>query len=311
MFFVKVVIGTLATVIIGLSPMRQVVANAQQSFTITFNGEVVTSDVPPFIEQDRTMVPVRFISEVFGAEVDWDEETRLVTIIVSEREKVKLLIGNHTAIIERNRFFLDDPSDLVYTRIPLGVPAIIREDRTFLPVSSIANVLGIVAEWDAENRIVMLSTLDYLGFVYDDFPEGFYFSEEYQLSRSYGSGLSPREAALRALSVYMFMKQEWLEGWPTPMHVVLVGTYNAGYHFNIYHDDNNWNDRSPDSTVSLFFFMQFIIGFDGGIIRSGGYMAMFPTMFNSIPIADDVEDNDQWVLNEQEWHQFLGDVSWW
>ena len=38
-------------------------------------------DVPARIVNSRTMVPVRFISEFFGARVSWDGATRSVEII--------------------------------------------------------------------------------------------------------------------------------------------------------------------------------------------------------------------------------------
>lgn len=44
------------------------------------NGETVRLDSPAKIENDRTMVPLRFIAEVLGCEVSWDGENRVVTI---------------------------------------------------------------------------------------------------------------------------------------------------------------------------------------------------------------------------------------
>jgi len=40
------------------------------------------ADVPAFILNNRTMVPLRFISEFFGAVVSWDSETRYIEIIL-------------------------------------------------------------------------------------------------------------------------------------------------------------------------------------------------------------------------------------
>ncbi|ACV64965.1 copper amine oxidase domain protein [Desulfofarcimen acetoxidans DSM 771] len=48
------------------------------------NGTPVTLDVPAKIINDRTMVPLRFVSEALGADVKWDENTQ--TIIVSSNE---------------------------------------------------------------------------------------------------------------------------------------------------------------------------------------------------------------------------------
>lgn len=44
------------------------------------NGVQVTLDVPPLIVDDRTLVPLRFFGEAFGAEIGWNGETRTVTI---------------------------------------------------------------------------------------------------------------------------------------------------------------------------------------------------------------------------------------
>lgn len=45
------------------------------------NGESVTLDVPARISEDRTFVPLRFVSESMKAEVNWEEETRTIDII--------------------------------------------------------------------------------------------------------------------------------------------------------------------------------------------------------------------------------------
>jgi len=46
----------------------------------TKNGDSVILDVPPMIVSNRTMVPVRFVSESFGCRVVWNEEARKVSI---------------------------------------------------------------------------------------------------------------------------------------------------------------------------------------------------------------------------------------
>ncbi|MDA8228813.1 MAG: copper amine oxidase N-terminal domain-containing protein [Desulfitobacterium hafniense] len=45
------------------------------------NGEQVALDVPAKIIKDRTMVPLRFISEAIGCQVIWEESTHTVKII--------------------------------------------------------------------------------------------------------------------------------------------------------------------------------------------------------------------------------------
>ena len=53
---------------------------AVDSKEMTVNGTVKTLDVPAQIMNDRTMVPVRAVAEAFGANVNWDNETRTVVI---------------------------------------------------------------------------------------------------------------------------------------------------------------------------------------------------------------------------------------
>lgn len=51
-----------------------------QDISIVVDGTTRTPDVAPQIIDGRTMVPVRFIAELFGCEVSWDDITRSVII---------------------------------------------------------------------------------------------------------------------------------------------------------------------------------------------------------------------------------------
>ena len=51
------------------------------STTAYVNGKPVELDVPATVIDDRTLVPLRFISENFGATVKWYEETRTAKIV--------------------------------------------------------------------------------------------------------------------------------------------------------------------------------------------------------------------------------------
>ena len=41
---------------------------------IEFNGNILGFDVPPIIEDGSTLVPMRFLFEQMGADVEWDSE---------------------------------------------------------------------------------------------------------------------------------------------------------------------------------------------------------------------------------------------
>lgn len=46
----------------------------------TVNGKNKSLDVPPQLIKDRTMVPLRFVTEALGAQVEWNGDTETVTI---------------------------------------------------------------------------------------------------------------------------------------------------------------------------------------------------------------------------------------
>lgn len=50
------------------------------SYTMYSSGKAVDLDVPAQLIYDKTYVPVRFISEALGTEVDWDDEKQTVYI---------------------------------------------------------------------------------------------------------------------------------------------------------------------------------------------------------------------------------------
>ncbi|MDO4618848.1 MAG: stalk domain-containing protein [Clostridia bacterium] len=62
------------------------------SNTVYRNGVGQTVDVPPQAINNRTLVPVRFISEYSGADVVWDQPTK--TVIIKSADKIKYIDWN-------------------------------------------------------------------------------------------------------------------------------------------------------------------------------------------------------------------------
>ena len=86
------------------------------------------ANVKVFVENDRSYVPVRFISENYGGSVEWIPETQTINITFSDRE-ISLTIGNAEIIINGEAKELD-------------VAPIIRNERTFLPLRACTEAIG-------------------------------------------------------------------------------------------------------------------------------------------------------------------------
>jgi len=104
--------------------------------------ESKTIDAVPYIENSRTMVPVRVVSENFGAEVDWNNEARKVTI-TSEDKTVELTIDSNVALVNGEEKALD-------------APATIKDGRTMVPLRFVGEALGKNIEFvDASKQILI------------------------------------------------------------------------------------------------------------------------------------------------------------
>jgi len=117
--------------------------SAPKPIEIYINDQKVESDVAPIIENDRTMVPLRVISENLGASVYWDNAQRTVRITNSSKT-ILLKINDKEAIINDQA-------------VPLDSPAIIVNDRTMVPLRFIGESLGAEVFWDNDQRRVSIT----------------------------------------------------------------------------------------------------------------------------------------------------------
>lgn len=124
----------------------------QKPIKIYINGQVVESDQPPLLIDNRTFVPIRVIAEDLGATVNYNNEDRIVTI---KRDKTNILltIGDDIARIS---------SDVETRPAILDAPAFLRNDRTYLPLRSISELFGMEVNWDGGKRAVYIKEKSYL-----------------------------------------------------------------------------------------------------------------------------------------------------
>lgn len=136
--------------ILGLSLLALAIPTfvfANSDIRLWIKGEIINSDVAPYISEDRTMVPIRVISENLGKVVTWDNDDKKVTIKDEKGNEFSLVI---------NEKFMEDISSNVYRKIELDAPAVIKDDRTFVPIRAIAEAFGEKVHWDNDKRVVVI-----------------------------------------------------------------------------------------------------------------------------------------------------------
>jgi len=95
------------------------------------NGSLYVSEI--IIDNDRTLVPLRFISETLGAQVGWDDATRKVTI-TDGNNKIEMVIGNNKPTLNGKVIQID-------------VAPKIYNDYTYVPLRFIAESLNCKVDW--------------------------------------------------------------------------------------------------------------------------------------------------------------------
>ena len=109
-----------AKLVIGSKEMIKSVDGVEQK---------VFMDIAPFIEGNRTMLPIRFVAEALGFNVEWDNDNR--TVILIDKENVVKIPVDTNQIIVNGKVYESD------------VKPVIKNDRTMLPIANIARALGL------------------------------------------------------------------------------------------------------------------------------------------------------------------------
>jgi len=110
---------------------------------LVINGHEI-EDVDLALKNDRVLVPLRFISEYLGAQVEWQADLRRVDIS-KDGIDIRLWIDSH----------LVDYGDGTYG--VCDVPPEIIEDRTYVPVRLVAEALNVQVDWNGESRQVLIN----------------------------------------------------------------------------------------------------------------------------------------------------------
>ncbi len=112
--------------------------------SIEIDGKIIKTDAAPFIEKDRTFVPIRFIGEALNYKVDWNKDKKLVTIKNNDRQ-ILMTIGD-TNITVNNEKIKND------------VAPLIKKDRTYVPLRFVAENMNLKVNWDGKEKKVIINS---------------------------------------------------------------------------------------------------------------------------------------------------------
>lgn len=146
----KLTLGIIAVLLVATVcfPWRMTSVAAASDIGVTIDGKSVVLQSgygKPFIDSNsRTLVPLRGVMEAFGATVSWNDETRTANV-VKNGTTVQAPIGQAYVLVNG-------------ASVTNDTTAVIKDERTYLPIRAVLEAFGAGVSWDNDNRTVVVRT---------------------------------------------------------------------------------------------------------------------------------------------------------
>ena len=159
------------------------VSAAESAISVTIDNEIVKwEDATPFIQENRTLVPLRAVAEAMGLQVDWDDVEKCVSFSVSSRPDqawldeleqdapqlflaqttVKMYVGQADYKVVNLWAAYDTDGNITGVQeevLPMEMDAavVLKGNRTYAPIRYVAEAFGYEVGWDTESRMVQIA----------------------------------------------------------------------------------------------------------------------------------------------------------
>lgn len=123
---------------------------ASKYVNVTVNGRQVNFDVKPYIDgQNRTIIPLRFVSEEMGYTCGWNSATKEITV-EGTGVSIKLWVGKKTTQVNGRQVTMD-------------TVAVVKNGRALVPLRFIMENMGAGVAYDKAANTVNITNGNYTG----------------------------------------------------------------------------------------------------------------------------------------------------
>ena len=95
------------------------------------------------IREDRSLVPLRFVTQAFGATVDWNGDTNTVTMVLGDTTATVVIGEKYAKVVKDDR---ESEHDLYTT-------AVIINERAYIPIRAMSEIFNKETGYEAGNII--------------------------------------------------------------------------------------------------------------------------------------------------------------
>lgn len=137
---------------------------------IKVNGRTEYMDIAPHLEQERTLVPIRFVSQYLDLNVGWEESERMVLVsnpIYVYVNGLPLAEANTTFLYHQQLYLpIDTVAEMLDVELNYqeeylpSIERLVIDGVEMAPLASIDPWVGTITTWDIEKNIVYISTLE-------------------------------------------------------------------------------------------------------------------------------------------------------
>ncbi len=131
----------------SITPLVTTLVLTVGSPVMLIDGVRTALEVPPFISNGRTFVPIRRIAEALSASVTYDAALRQVDIVRPD-VTLSLVIGKPTAMLNASAVPIDSADSRIVPLISAG--------RTMLPLRFVTESLGSTVMYNMASRVITI-----------------------------------------------------------------------------------------------------------------------------------------------------------
>ena len=118
------------SLVVGLLPTYAQAASPR----LWVNGRYITGDVAPIVRNNRTLVPMRQVSEALGLDVEWNQEAQQALVTIDDVV--------YTFMPDKPYYGAGD------SKVDMDTTTVVYNNRIFLPLRVIAEATGSKVSWD-------------------------------------------------------------------------------------------------------------------------------------------------------------------
>ena len=144
----KKILSFVTAAVVAASLILSAIPASADDITIIVDGQTIQTPTPAVIENDRTLVPLRAVSESMGFDIAWDGDTRGITITDGE---VLFFMW-----IDRDHAYMTS-SMALDGYVVMETPPTIMNDYTMVPLRAISEMFGAEVNWAQDTRTVTVN----------------------------------------------------------------------------------------------------------------------------------------------------------